>query len=81
MSCWTDPPRTSSARLSPFFSTDVRIDKTWELRRFDLVGYLEIQNATFAQNPEYMAWNFDYSEERPFVSSPPLPVFGLRGEF
>jgi len=71
----------SSGRLSPFFSTDVRIDKTWELRRFDLVGYLEIQNATFAQNPEYMAWNFDYSEEQPFVSSPPLPVFGIRGEF
>ena len=71
----------SSQRLPPFFSVDVRIDKTWTFDQWKLVGYLEVQNATFAKSPEYMAWNFDYSVEEPFLSNPPLPVFGVRGEF
>lgn len=71
----------SSARLDPFVSLDLRVDKTWTFEQWKLVGYLEVQNATFAKSPEVMSWNYDYSVEQPFTSNPPLPVFGVRGEW
>ncbi len=71
----------SSARLDPFFSLDVRVDKSWTFQRWSLGAYLEIQNATNARNPELMAWNTDYSKEIPITSNPTLPVFGLRGQW
>ncbi|MCP4809146.1 MAG: TonB family protein [Proteobacteria bacterium] len=71
----------SSGRLPPFFSLDLRVDKSWAFARWDLGAYLEVQNATNARNAELMAWNTDYSKETPITSNPPLPVFGVRGSW
>lgn len=71
----------SSARLPLAYSIDIRVDKTYTFRRWSLQTYLDLQNATFAQNVELIAWNYDYSEEEPILSNPPLPVFGFRGEW
>lgn len=70
---------TPSARLTPFYSVDLRVDRTRTYERWSLETYLEIQNATFAQNAEVVTWNYDYSEEELILSSPPLPVFGFKG--
>ncbi len=72
---------SSSGRLDPFFSLDLRIDKSWDFERWTLGGYLELQNATNTRSPELLAWNADYSEEVIFTSNPLLPVFGLRGDW
>lgn len=69
-----------SARLPAFFSTDVRIDKEWELKDWTLTAYLDLQNATNTQNPEVMSWTWDYGEETPVTGLPILPAFGIRGE-
>ena len=72
---------TDSARLPSFFSLDLRLDKTYVLRRWTLNAYLDIQNVTNNQNPEVMNWSFDYSEETPITSLPTLPTFGLEAKW
>jgi TonB family protein len=70
-----------SARLPPFFSLDVRVDKDWVFERWTLTAYLDLQNATNTANVEVMSWTADYSKEDPVTSIPILPAFGLRGEW
>ncbi|MEC9390658.1 MAG: TonB family protein [Myxococcota bacterium] len=70
-----------SARLPPFFSLDVRIDKDYVFKRWTLTTYLDIQNATYAKNVETQGYSYDYTDEEPILSNPPLPAFGLRGEW
>ena len=70
-----------SARLPQFFALDLRIDKEWSYRNWDLTFYLDLQNATRTTNPEWMSWTYDYREEDPVDSIPALPAFGLKGEW
>ena len=71
----------SSDRLPPFTSVDIRVDKTYTYKKWKLETYLDLQNVTFAVNPEVIAWTYDYGELDPITSNPPLPVFGLKGEW
>lgn len=70
-----------SARLPAFYQADFRVDKDWVYDRWKLTTYLDFQNVTGAQNVEVMGWTSDYSEESPVTGLPPLPAFGLRGEW
>ena len=70
-----------SGRLPAFFSLDLRIDKDYVFKNWTLTTYLDIQNATYAKNIEVLNYTYDYTEEDPVLSSPPLPAFGLRGEW
>ena len=72
---------TDSARLPAFFALDLRLDKTYVLRRWTLNCYLDVQNVTNRQNPEVMNWSFDFSEETPITSLPTLPTFGLEAKW
>lgn len=69
------------ARLPPAWSVDVRVDKSWPFRTWELTAYLDVQNALNAQNPEVMAWTYDYAAEDPIAGLPIIPAFGLRGEW
>lgn len=70
-----------SQRLPAFFSLDVRIDKRWSFRSWDLALYLDVQNATNRSNVEVMAWTFDYAEQDPIAGTPILPTFGVRASW
>jgi hypothetical protein len=70
-----------SGRLPPFFSVDVRIDKDYVFNKWTLTTYLEVQNATYSKNIEVLNYSYDYAKEEPILSSPPVPAFGLRGEW
>jgi len=70
-----------SARLPPFFSLDIRIDKDYVFKKWTLTTYLDLQNATYSKNVENQGYSYDYREEEPTLSPPPLPAFGLRGEW
>ena len=72
---------SDGSRLPMFTSIDVRIDKTWEWDNWGLSAYLDLQNATNAQNAELMSWNVDYSEEDPVSQTPIVPAFGVKGEW
>ncbi len=70
-----------SARLPSFFQLDLRFDKQWTFDRWSLDFYLDLQNATNAQNVEVIGYTFDFSEEDSVTQIPIVPAFGLRGSW
>ena len=70
-----------SGRLDPFFSLDIRFDKTYVFDLWKLTAYIDIQNATNNPNVEVMSYNFDYSKETPITGLPIFPAFGFQGEW
>jgi len=72
---------SASDRLPDFFSLDVRIDKRWTVKWGEIAAYLDVQNATYAQNVEVMRWNYDYTEADPVTGLPTFPTFGLEAKW
>jgi TonB family protein len=68
-------------RLPSFFSLDLRVDKDYVYRLWTLTTYFDIQNATAAKNLELMSWTYDYEQEDPVTTPPPLPTFGFRAKW
>jgi hypothetical protein len=72
----------NSRRLPSFHQLDVRVDKTWQFDSFKLGAYLDLINAYNRTNPDFMQYNYDYTESQPVSGSLPIvPSLGLRGEF
>lgn len=69
----------NSARLPPFWSFDVRVDKEWVFDKWALTLYLDVQNVTNNRNVEVIGWTEDYAEEDGVLGLPIVPVFGLKG--
>lgn len=70
-----------SERLAPFFAIDLRVDKTWTFSRWRLTGSLDLQNISVRSNQEVPAWTSTYTDFTPISGLPPIPVFGLKGEW
>jgi hypothetical protein len=71
----------NEARLPPFFSLDLRVDKTWVFNDWELSLYLDLQNVTNQRNVELMNWSWDYDAEQGIAGLPIVPAFGLRGDW
>ena len=67
-----------SDRAPSFFALDIRIDRTFEIRRWEIATYLEVQNATNRSNVEIPSWNEDYTQLSPVTGLPILPVLGVK---
>ncbi len=73
---------TNSERLPPFHQLDIRIDKRWKFPGWTLGAYLDLINAYNRVNPDFLGYNYDYSQSRPETASLPIvPSVGLRAEF
>lgn len=73
----------NSERLPPFWAVDLRVDKLFTFKRWQLELYLDLLNVLRGENPEFTQYNYDYTEERyirglPFI---PSPGFEARFEF
>lgn len=74
--------RQNSKRLPPFHQLDVRVDKRWVFGGFTLGAYVDVINVYNRINPDFIAYNFDYTQSRPQTGSLPIvPSIGIRGEF
>ncbi len=72
----------NSKRLPPFHELDVRVDKRWVFGNFTLGVYADVINVYNRVNPDFIAYNFDYTRSRPQTGSLPIvPSIGIRGEF
>lgn len=72
----------NSKRLPPFHELDVRVDKRWVFGGFTLGVYADVINVYNRINPDFIAYNFDYTRSRPQTGSLPIvPSIGIRGEF
>ncbi len=67
------------ARLDSFFALDARVDKRFQFPKWELMTYLEIQNATNRANVEIPNWSADFTDYNPITGLPILPAIGLRG--
>lgn len=72
----------NSERLAPFHQLDVRVDKRWVFDAFTLGAYLDLINAYNQSNPDFIDYNYDYTESQSVTGSLPIvPSLGVRGEF
>lgn len=71
----------ASERLPLFHQLDVRLDKRWKFKAWQLSAYLDVQNAYNHANVEGVGYNFNYTQRQNVTGIPILPSIGLRGEF
>lgn len=77
-----DPARGNNwARLPPFQTLDVRVEREWRFTQWRLAASLEIQNIYNHRNVELVYATRDYSGVVPIYGLPILPVLGIRGTF
>ncbi|WP_437970314.1 TonB-dependent receptor [Sorangium sp. So ce260] len=71
----------SSERLPPFHQLDLRLDKSWKFKTWQLSAYLDVQNVYNNANSEAVQYNYNYTARQYVTGLPVLPSFGMRGEF
>lgn len=68
----------NTTRIPDFVQWDVRVAKTFSIRKASLEAYLDVQNVTNRANPEEIVYSLDYSQRRYITGLPLLPVLGAR---
>ena len=71
----------NTIRIPSFFQLDARLSKRFDFTTSKLEIYLDVQNATYQENAEEIAYSPDYAEQRYVLGLPILPVLGARWEF
>jgi len=67
----------NSARMPDYFATDVRIEKLWTFRRWQLATYVDLLNVIRGTNPEFVRYNYDYTEWAYVRGLPFIPNLGF----
>ncbi len=67
----------NSERLPPYIATDLRIEKLWTFRRWQLATYVDLLNVIRGTNPEFVRYNYDYTEWAYVRSLPFIPNLGF----
>lgn len=70
-----------SDRLPLVHQLDLRVEKNWHLRYFDLMFYVDVWNSYNHAAEEAFTYNFDYSRRAYQQGLPIVPSLGFRGEF
>ncbi len=72
---------TNSARLGPYHRLDLRVSKTFQLKRVKLGVFLELLNAYNRKNLLDFSYNTDYTEKTEIYQFPIIPYLGITAEF
>ncbi len=67
----------NSERLPDYFATDVRIEKLFTFRRWQLATYVDLLNVIRGVNPEFVLYNYDYTEWAYVRGLPFIPNLGF----
>ncbi len=71
----------NSVRKPTFHQLDVRVDRTWTFRLWELSAYLDVQNVYNAQNPEATIYDYRCRGSEAIRGLPILPILGVKGLF
>jgi len=71
----------NSERLPAFTAVDLRFDKLFTFKTWQLELYLDVLNAYRGENPEFVLYNYDYTESRFIRGLPLIPSPGFNAEF
>jgi hypothetical protein len=74
------PGASYSSRVPAFHQLDLRIDKTWLIKRGSLMVYAELRNTYNHMTVEARNYRYDYAQSQALTGLPIMPVVGLRGE-
>ena len=70
-----------SDRAPLFHQLDLRADKEWVFKMWKLGIYLDIQNVYWADNTEYIIWDYRYRGNAALSGMPFFPTLGVKGSF
>ncbi len=70
-----------SRRLPLYHQLNVRVDKTWNFKAWQLGAYLDVQNVYNHGNAEGVSQNYNYTKSTYATGIPILPSIGIRGNF
>ena len=73
--------KSYSERLPLFHQLDLRVDKRFQFRTWQLSTYLDVQNVYNRATAEAYVYNFNYSQKAYQTGLPIIPSLGVRGEF
>lgn len=71
----------NSSRLPPYFSVNARLDKTLTFEQWQLELYTDLLNIVRGQNPEFVAYNYDFTDYRFVRGLPFIPSVGFNADF
>ena len=63
-----------------FHQLDLRLDKRFRFKSWQLSLYVDVQNVYNNGNVEGIDYNYNYTARRFVTGLPILPSFGIRGE-
>ena len=70
----------NSGRLAPYLAWDLRGEKSFVFRSAKLDTYVELLNLVKGENPEFINYNYDYTESEPISGLPFIPSIGFNLE-
>ena len=73
--------QANAKRLPPFTSLDLRVDKLFTFKRWQLETYIDCINVVRGKNAEYLQYNYDYTDSAYIRGLPFIPSPGFRAEF
>jgi hypothetical protein len=77
--CRTGP--TNSIRKPTFHQLDIRVDRTWTFKAWQLGLYADLNNIYNAQNPEGTIYDYRCRTSIPIRGVPFYPILGIKGTF
>ena len=72
---------TNAARFPLFHQLDLRVDKSWVLRKVEVGAYLDVQNVYNQVNPEAYIYDYDLRSRTNAIGLPIFPSLGLRIDY
>ncbi len=69
-----------TTRLPLFTQLDIRVDHTWQFKKWRLGAYLDVQNVYNRGNAEGIGYNFNFTQTSIVTGIPFLPNLGLRAD-
>lgn len=70
----------NSGRSAPFHRLDVRLERSWALKRGSLAAYLDVQNVYNRPSDEGRIYNYNFTQSGTIPGLPIIPSVGMRGE-
>jgi len=74
------PDQRNSERLDAFHQLDLRIDRTFQFKTWQVKLYLDISNIYNHAAAEQVVYSFDYTQAAAVTGLPILPSLGIRTE-
>ncbi len=71
---------TNSARMSDYYAWDLRIEKMFTYKFWQMSVFADVLNVIHGENPEFTLYNYDYTESATINGLPIFPSVGIQLE-